>query len=185
MDVDTDFDAFVSARSLALTRLALALTGNRAEAEDLVQSALLKAYRHWGKVVRADHPEAYVRRIIVTTHVDAVRRRRLHLFRERPVADVPEPPPSGHGSDPAHLVSEADALARALRGLPPRPRAVLVLRHYVGLDDDAIAAELGCSAGSVRAYASKGAAALRVVLTASPEETAAAQPGTRTRGGRP
>ena len=176
MDVEPDFDAFVSARGLALTRFALALTGDRGEAEDLVQAALMKAYRHWTKVVAADHPEAYVRRIVLTCHLDGVRRRQLRRFRERPVADVPERAASGRRGDPAVTVCEADAVGRALRGLPPRQRAVLVLRHYVGMDDDAIAAELGCSTGSVRAYASKGAAALRAVLTEPTHETTGGRP---------
>ncbi len=163
-DVDGDpvtFDEYVAARSLALTRFAYLLTHDRHHAEDLVQSALLKAYRNWGRVMSAGHPDAYVRRIVVTTHVSWARRLRRP---ERPMAEVPDEPAEGTSSDPAECVSTRDTVRRGLAELPARHRTVLVLRHYAGYDDAAIADLLGCAEVTVRVYASKGAARLRAVL---------------------
>lgn len=162
------FEEYVSARALALTKFAYVLTGDRHLAEDLVQSALLKAYGNWDKVTRADHPDAYVRRIVVTTHLSWTRRLRPA---EWLTALLPDRESRGALDDPADLVSERDALQRGLALLPPRQRAVLVLRHYAGYDDRDIADLLGCSEGSVRGYASKGAAQLRVDLTADDART--------------
>jgi RNA polymerase sigma-70 factor (sigma-E family) len=155
------FDEYVDARALALTRFAYVLTNDRHLAEDLVQSALLTAFRNWDKVERADHPEAYVRRIIVTTHLSAARKRRPA---EVLLAVFPDRGSAGRFDDPGELVPEQDRLRRALATLPARQRAVLVLRHYAGLDDGAIANILGCGQVAVRAHASKGAAALRGAL---------------------
>ncbi|MFN8073986.1 MAG: SigE family RNA polymerase sigma factor [Kineosporiaceae bacterium] len=164
---EPDFEAFVSARSLALTRFAYLLTGDRAHAEDVVQEALVKAYRHWGRVLRSDHPEAYVRRIVVTTHLNE--RRRLRWRRERTTAAVPDAVGTRAWDDPGVAVVESDALHRALLVLPPRQRAVLVMRHYLTLDDATIAAELDCSETTVRATASRGRARLRELLADTDE----------------
>jgi RNA polymerase sigma-70 factor (sigma-E family) len=163
-DAPVTFDEYVVSRSPALLRFGAALTGDAHLAEDLVQVALVKAYRHWRTVASADHPDAYVRRVMVTTHISAHRRRRVL---ETLAAVLPD---RGGGTDPADQVGERDELDRAIAGLQPQQRAVLVLRHYAGYEDAAIAAVLGCSQGSVRAYASKGAAALRTVLHA-PDQT--------------
>jgi RNA polymerase sigma-70 factor (sigma-E family) len=153
------FDEYVVARSPALLRFGAALTGDAQHAEDLVQSALVKAHRHWRTVAAADHPDAYVRRVMVTTHISAARRKRVveHL-----TAVLPER--ASRAKDPADQVSDRDELDRAITRLPARQRAVLVLRHYAGYEDAAIAEVLGCSEASVRAYASKGATALRALL---------------------
>ncbi|NHC12358.1 SigE family RNA polymerase sigma factor [Motilibacter deserti] len=155
------FDEYVAARGQALVRFAYVLTADAHLAEDLVQTALMKAYRHWAKVTAADHPDAYVRRIVVTTHI-SWRRKRVHP--EHLTDTLPDRAVDGRAADPADRVSERDVLDRAVSALQPRPRAVLVLRHYAGYDDTAIAQVLGCSEGAVRAYASKGAAALRAAL---------------------
>jgi RNA polymerase sigma-70 factor (sigma-E family) len=159
-DAPVTFDEYVVARSPALLRFGAVLTGDVHLAEDLVQSALVKAHRHWRTVSAADHPDAYVRRVMVTTHISAGRRRRI---REQLTAVLPER--ASHGKDPAEQVGDRDALDRAVSTLPAQQRAVLVLRHYAGYEDAAIAELLGCSEASVRAYASKGAARLRTLLT--------------------
>jgi RNA polymerase sigma-70 factor (sigma-E family) len=156
------FDEYVVARSPALLRFGAALTGDAHLAEDLVQQALVKAHRHWRTVSGADHPDAYVRRVMVTTHISANRRRRVL---ETLTSILPE---RAHSTDLAESVGERDQLDRAIKELAPRQRAVLVLRHYAGYEDSAIAAVLGCSETSVRAYASKGAARLRTLLTDDP-----------------
>jgi RNA polymerase sigma-70 factor (sigma-E family) len=156
-----NFDEYVVRRSPALLRFGAALTGDAQLAEDLVQTALVKAHRHWRTVSTADHPDAYVRKVMVTTHISAHRRHRVH---EQLTALVPE---QLGGADPADQVSDRDELDRAISALPPQQRAVLVLRHYAGYEDAAIADVLGCTQASVRAYASKGSAALRRLLAPS------------------
>src|SRR4051812_38570755 len=163
-----EFDDYVAARGRALERYAFVLTGDAQRAQDLVQTALVKAYRRWGRVGRTEHPDAYVRRIVTTSYLDWRRRRGN---REEPQAEPPEPHASA--PDPADRVAARDELRRALATLTPQQRAVLVLRHYEGYDDTAIAGVLGCSEGTVRSHASRGAQRLRAVLvpTRLPEES--------------
>jgi RNA polymerase sigma-70 factor (sigma-E family) len=163
-----EFEEYVAARGRALERYAFVLTGDAQRAQDLVQTALVKAYRRWGRVARTEHPDAYVRRIVTTSYLDWRRRRGN---REEPLAEPPEP----HATAPDHAdrVAARDELRRALATLTPQQRAVLVLRHYEGYDDAAIAGVLGCSEGTVRSHASRGAQRLRAVLvpTRLPEES--------------
>ncbi len=153
-----DFEDYVAARGRALERYAFVLAGDGHVAQDLVQTALLKAYRRWRWVARADHPDAYVRRIVTTSYLDWRRRRT-----EQPLPDLPEP--AARAPDPADTVVQRDELLRALALLTPHQRAVLVLRHYEGCDDAAIAAVLGCGEGTVRTHASRGLERLRRSLT--------------------
>jgi RNA polymerase sigma-70 factor (sigma-E family) len=161
-----EFEEYVAARGRALERYAYVLTGDRQRSQDLVQTALLKAYRQWRRVVRTEHPDAYVRRILTTSYLDWRRRR---ASTEEPVADLPES--ATDDSDPADLVVLRDEMFRALGTLTPHQRAVLVLRHYEGYDDAAIGAVLGCSEVTVRSHATRGAQRLRAVLdpTSLPE----------------
>lgn len=161
-----EFEEYVVARGPALERYAFVLTGDRQRSEDLVQTALLKAYRHWWRLARAEHPDAYVRRIITTSYLDWRRRRSSS---EQPAEALPEP--TANGDDPADLVVLRDEMLRALTSLTPHQRAVLVLRHYEGYDDVAIGAVLGCSEVTVRSHATRGAQRLRAVLdpTSLPE----------------
>lgn len=138
-----------------LFRVLYAICGDVGHAEDAVQSALAKAYASWRRVSSTDHPEAYVRRIAIN-EVLAVRRRRWWSS-ERSV----HPP---HVPVPGSM--EDDALERAdlwdsLMSLPPRQRAVLVLRYYEDLSEQQIAEVLGCSRGTVKSQASDALARLR------------------------
>ena len=153
-----DFEDYVAARGRALERYAFVLSGDPHTAEDLVQTALLKAYRRWRRVSAAEHPDAYVRRIVTTSYLDW-RRRRGNA--EEPVGELPD---TGSGPDLADGVVRRDELRRALGALTPQQRAVLVLRHYEGYDDAAIAAVLKCGEGTVRTHASRGAERLRRAL---------------------
>ena len=153
-----DFEDYVAARGRALERYAFVLAGDGHVAQDLVQTALLKAYRRWRWVSAADHPDAYVRRIVTTSYLDWRRRRSEQLLPE-----LPEP--AARAPDPADEVVSRDELLRALATLSPHQRAVLVLRHYEGCDDAAIAAVLGCGEGTVRSHASRGLERLRRSLT--------------------
>jgi RNA polymerase sigma-70 factor (sigma-E family) len=159
---EEDFRAFVASRSSALLSFAHVLTGDRRDAEDLVQTALASTALGWHRLRRKDNPEGYVRRAIVRTHLNVVRRR---LWRERPTADLPERP------DPAPAeteVDERDAMWQLLGTLPPRQRAVLVLRFYEDLSEADIAEVMGCSRGTVKSQAAKALERLRESFT--PEE---------------
>jgi RNA polymerase sigma-70 factor (sigma-E family) len=168
MGADRDeFTAFVVAHEAALLRTASLLTGDRGHAEDLVQTALARAHRHWGRVQRADVPIAYVRRLLVNCHL-SWRRRLWHG--EQALEALPDSP-VGDWQD-AHALG--DELRRALDLLPPRARAVLVLRFYEDLTETETARVLRCSTSTVRTHTARGLAAVRSTLR--PE--AAARPGT-------
>jgi RNA polymerase sigma-70 factor (sigma-E family) len=154
---DEHFRAFMAARAPALLRTAYLLTGDRGLAEDLVQNALARAYRHWGRVRATGDPEAYVRTVLLNE-----RRRwwRRGGDRELAVADLPD----RGGPDESAAVDERDALWRALRRMPPRTRAVLVLRYWEDRSEAETAALLGCSVGSVKSQASRGLRRLHAVL---------------------
>ncbi|GAA3398256.1 SigE family RNA polymerase sigma factor [Cryptosporangium minutisporangium] len=152
------FEEFVSERSAALTRYGFVLTGNPHDAADLVQEALIRLRGAWGRVRRRDDPEGYVRTTMARLHVSWWRKRR----RERLVEAVPE----GWAPDPGIARAEADiGLWRALAAVPPRQRAVLVLRYYEGLADDTIAERLRISRATVRSQAQRGLRTLRAQLT--------------------
>lgn len=150
---DEEFRRFVAERSAALLRLAYLLCADRGLAEDVLQNALVKGYLRWPRI--ASNPEAYLRRVIVTTVADE---RRRPWRREQPAAEVPDRP------DPAEPYSAVEVraqLLQALAALPPRQRAVVVLRHWVGLDPDSVAELLGCSSGTVRSQTARGLDRLR------------------------
>jgi RNA polymerase sigma-70 factor (sigma-E family) len=150
-----DFEQYVASRGRALERYAYVLSGDAHLAQDLTQTALVKAYRRWSWVARADEPDRYVRRILTTSFIDWTRRR---SSRERPVAATPE---GVSDRDPATVVVVRDSVRRALTTVTPQQRAVLVLRHFEGYDDRAIAEVLHCSEATVRSHASRGLDRLR------------------------
>jgi RNA polymerase sigma-70 factor (sigma-E family) len=151
---DESFREFVRLRYGELLRTALLLTGSAHAAEDLVQTALLRAYRRWGRI---DEPMSYVRRIMANHRITLWRRIGMH---ELVTGFLPEP--STPDSTSA-LVQRAELLA-ALRRLPHRMRAVLVLRYWEDLSESESAAVLGCSVGTVKSQASRGLARLREAL---------------------
>jgi RNA polymerase sigma-70 factor (sigma-E family) len=156
------FEEFAAARLPAVLRFAAVLTGDRGLAEDVVQEVLIRANGRWEAIARLDRPEAYVRKMIVNEYL-SWRRRSWRLV------------PSGAGTDvdgrlspdPAAVHAEREALLAELAQLPARQRAVLVLRYYEGLSDAEIAGVLGCATGTVRGYASRALAMLRVEMTGS------------------
>ena len=151
-----DFAEFVAARSRQLTRLAYVLTGDQHAGEDLLQNALVKAAANWGRIHTA--PEAYVRRIMYREQISWVRRRARR--RETVMAQVPEPATA----DDAASVEARLALRDALLALPPRRRAVLVLRYLEDLPESQVAEILGCSIGTVRSQNHKAVTQLRLAL---------------------
>jgi len=180
LDVDEagrTFEDFVAGFSSHLFTMALLLTGHhRAEAEDLLQGVLERAFRRWRRISRGGDPEPYVRRMLVNASVD--RWRLLRQRSEEPLAAVRADPAAG---DLAAEIADRDLVLRALAVLPARQRAVLVLRYFSDLSEAQTAATLGCSVGSVKSQASRALARLRVI--AGPAEEF--EPGQQGRGTRP
>jgi RNA polymerase sigma-70 factor (sigma-E family) len=153
---DEQFQRFVADRAVGLRGLAYLITGSWAAADDLLQEALIKAYLRW-RTIHTD-PEAYVRRVLVTTAVDE--RRRPHR-REHATADPPDRAQTG---DSYAGVDSRLAVRTALAALPPRQRAAVALRYWVGLDLAEVAELLDCSVGTVKSQSSRGLVALRAEL---------------------
>jgi RNA polymerase sigma-70 factor (sigma-E family) len=160
MDADERFRAFVVAQRRSLLRTAYLLTGDHGHAEDLVQTALLKTYRHWGRVSGRGDPTAYVRRVVVTTHVSWVRRL---AGTEQVIESVPD-------RADALPPDRDEELLRALRTLPPRMRAVVVLRFYEDRSEAQTAQLLGCSVGTVKTQTSRAMTRLRAQLDPTSSE---------------
>jgi RNA polymerase sigma-70 factor (sigma-E family) len=158
-DRDEQFQSYVQAHRSALVRTARLITaGDPHLAEDLVQSTLTKLYVAWPAYRRARNPNGYVYRIMVNTLTDE-RRRPWHR-RERSTADLPDVPRAEPGIDRESL----DELTAALRKLPPRMRAAIVLRYFDGLDVAETAEALGCSKGTVKSQTSRALELLRRTL---------------------
>ena len=152
-----DFDDFVAARSTALLRTAYLLTRDHALAEDLLQTALTKAWFAWAKI---DNHEAYVRRILVNTYTSWWRRR---WNGEQPVLTLVE-------SSVDHPEEGSHDLWSALGRLPRRQRAVVVLRYFEDLTEAQTAGILGCSVGTIKSQTSKAFAKLRIDPALAPDQ---------------
>ncbi|HET6211793.1 MAG TPA: SigE family RNA polymerase sigma factor [Micromonosporaceae bacterium] len=149
------FEEYVLARGPALVRLARLLARDTHRAEDLVQDVLARAYPRWRHIMRADRPDVYVRRMLVNLNNSWWRRRNN---REVVLGFPVDGPATG---DLSAESADRDAMWQLVATLPPRQRAVLVLRYYEDLDDTTIAEILGCSPVTVRTHAMRALAALR------------------------
>jgi RNA polymerase sigma-70 factor (sigma-E family) len=149
-----DFDTWVAARGPGLLRLAYALTGNRADAEDVVQDALARALPRWSRISRAEDVDAYVRRMVINAHTSWWRRWKR---RESPVAELRDSTVDGPGEG----FDDRRRLWLACQALPEVQRTAIVLRYYEQLEYAEIADLTGVREGSVRARVSRGIAALR------------------------
>lgn len=164
------FDDYARARLGALLRTAAALCGDPYLAEEIVQDVLMKVARHWDDISAKEHRDAYVRRMLVNEFV-SWRRKWARLVPSAQIAlDTHEP-------DPALRVADRDLLDRELQQLPRKQRVVLVLRYLEGLGDTEIAAALNCAESSVRSFASRGLATLRIQLAATPSTSLTITPG--------
>jgi RNA polymerase sigma-70 factor (sigma-E family) len=152
-----DFDRFVADSTDGLLRTAYLIVWDLPEAEDLVQETLFKVARRWPKVSRMEHPAAYARRILVNLALDG------SLKRSRRRAELNAARPS-HPAVPAAPLDTHDELHAALVALPPRQRAVLVLRYFLDLPEAEVAVALQCSLGTVKSTASRGLARLEQTL---------------------
>jgi RNA polymerase sigma-70 factor (sigma-E family) len=151
-----EFDDFYVALRPRLVRTAYAVSGDLGVAEDAVQTAFAKAYRSWRRISRLASPEAYVRKMAVNEVLNT--RRTAHARREVVRGELPDAPAAGDGI-PVH-----DEMWQAVLALPPRQRAVLVLRYYEDLSEQQFADVLGCRPGTVKSQASAALATLRARL---------------------
>ncbi|MGZ0151813.1 SigE family RNA polymerase sigma factor [Kribbella sp. WER1] len=156
---DDEFSAYVAQRRTHLRRIAYLVCGDVHQAEDLVQTALMKLYVAWNRVQRSGNVDAYVRRILVNSGIDESRR---PWRREAPGLDGLDQPVADEG------IADEDrrALMAALGELPAGQRRVVVLRYFAGLTIEETAADLDCSTGTVKSQGSRALARLNELLTA-------------------
>ncbi len=159
---EQEFAEYFQARRDVVRRTAYLLCGDWHRADDLAQAAFVALHRRWRQVRDKRALDAYVRRILVRGVVNESRRpwRREHAVAE--IADLTMP--GGVSGGHADAVTTRHALAAGLALVPPRQRAVLVLRFFTGLDVAATAEALGCSQGTVKSQTARGIEALRLVL---------------------
>ncbi|MEV4620108.1 SigE family RNA polymerase sigma factor [Asanoa sp. NPDC049573] len=162
---EQSFDEFVHASLPMLSRYANALTGSAHAGEDLVQDTLVKVSRAWRRVRADGNPIAYTRKVMLHTYLSAWR----GLLRRPRTVPLSQ---DWAGPDQFPLVESRDLLRRALAGLPPAQRAVLVLGYLDDLPDDEIAAVIGRRPATVRSLRQRGLATLRrhLVLEAHQEQ---------------
>ena len=152
------FSEFMAARWGPLYRTAYLLTGDRHEAEDLLQDALARTCVRWSAIRDKGAADAYVRRAMVNQMSRQWGKRKRELVTD----DLPD---AGHGGG---IDVRADHLAlwEEIHRLPPRMRATLVLRYVEDLTEEATARELGCSVGSVKSQTHHALKRLRAALPA-------------------
>jgi RNA polymerase sigma-70 factor (sigma-E family) len=160
--VDARLADYVRGQWPALVRYATLLCGDAVEGEELVQSALVRVALRWPFVRDKDDPSGYVKRAIVHANIN-------HWRRVRSRETLTDSLPDVGVADATGAVADHDAVRRALAGLPPRQRAVLVLRYLDDMSEQETAAVLGCSVGTVKSTAHKALAKLRV--TFAPDST--------------
>jgi RNA polymerase sigma-70 factor (sigma-E family) len=157
----TSFEAFVEERAAGLVRSTALMTGDRFAAEDLVQSALLKAWRVWWRVASSERPEAYVKKMVVNEFLKSKQKR----ANSEVITDSLAVEAAAQTFDVVDRAWIGDALQR----LTPRQRACVVLRYFDDLSERDTAELMKCSVGTVKSQTSRALSALRVLL--SPEES--------------
>lgn len=159
---EVEFSALFASAWPRLFRATYAVAGDRQLAEDALQSAFAKAWASWPKVAAAEDRLAYLRRMAIN---EALARHRRSWVRREVVTATP---PDDQLPDPTSALSGGAATWQAVTALPPRQRAVVVLRYYEDLTEREIADILGCRPGTVKSQAAAALATLRVRL-ADPE----------------
>lgn len=154
----SDFRSFASTRSRRLHQVAYLLCGDWHLANDVVQETLAKAFQHWQRVLRAESPDAYVRRMLIN-EMRRHWRSRHDVVVPADALDWQTPVP-----DTAEAVMRRADLLQALQTLPERQRAAVVLRYLEGMSQRETAAALGCSEGTVKSHTFRALNALRTVL---------------------
>lgn len=159
-----EFDAFVEMATAELLRTGHLLTWDFAKAEDLVQDTFMRVAKHWDRVRAMDHPLAYARRVLVNLVLDGGPRRSRQRD-ELSLDGDDEQPPDVAAAQALARVEDLDEFRSALSQLPPRQRAVLVLRYWADLPEAEVACVLNCSVGTVKSTASRGAARLASIIS--------------------
>lgn len=155
---EEQFREFAAANRPAMVRTAFLLCGDRDEAHDLVQDVLMRVHRRWTSIQRTDDPGVYARRVLINLAASWWRRRLRVRLEPLDPYDAPD------RVDAVAQLHDRDELWRAVHSLPPRTRAVLVLRYFEDLSEADAARVLDCSVGSVKSQASRGLATLRQLM---------------------
>lgn len=155
---EVDFESFVASHQVRLRRYALALTGNGSDADDLLQTTLVKVFLAWNRMADHEHVAGYARTTLARSYVSAWRR---WGSRVSPTDQVPEIPVLRSAADTA---SDRDLIWRGLDRLGRRQRAVVVLRYFEDYDIAAIAEALGITQGTVKSQLSRALTNLRDIL---------------------
>jgi RNA polymerase sigma-70 factor (sigma-E family) len=158
---ERDFREYVVARRAMLEREAYLLVGDVHLAQDLVQTALAKAYVSWSRVSSSEHPDAYVRKILVNANTSRLRKRRVRELLTDMTVETRE---AYIDSLPGVDTTRVDVM-RVLMTLPKRQRTAVVLRYWADLPEADVAEAMGCSVGTVRSQSSKALAKLRDQLS--------------------
>ncbi|WP_433890752.1 SigE family RNA polymerase sigma factor [Streptomyces sp. CA-111067] len=154
----TQFTAYVRTKGPTLLRTARSLTPNPSDAEDLLQTALTKTYLAWDRIEDHRAVDGYVRRTLVNTRTSQWRKRKVDEFS---TDELPEPDGTGGAPDLTEQQAQRDALLRAISRLPPRQRAMVVLRYYEDMSETQTAEALGVSVGTVKSAVSRALGKLR------------------------
>lgn len=155
------FEEYAAQQTASLLRLAHVLTRDASLAEDITQTTLTNAYRRWPRIRRTSSPNAYVRRMLVNSHLDWCRRQ---SSTEWPT-DLSSWEPPETAPDPAEVLASREQIRHALDSLPARARTALVLRYYADLDDAGIADAMNVSVSAVRSTISRALRQLRASNT--------------------
>lgn len=158
-DDEREFGDYVVARSTRLCEFAYLLCGDWHSAQDAVQTALARLYVVWGRLHSRESLDPYVRRIVLRTVIDERR-----LARSRREAAWAEPPIEPRLNDVTEATGDRLVVLEALAQIPPRQRAVLVLRYWEDQSVQEVAEALGCSTGTVKSQAARGLQTLRQLL---------------------
>ncbi|GAA2335681.1 SigE family RNA polymerase sigma factor [Saccharopolyspora halophila] len=156
---EQEFAEYFTARREAVRRMAYMMCGDWHRADDLAQTAFIALHRHWRKVRDKGALDAYVRRTLTRAVIDESRR---PWRRERAAETLPDSPADAPDMDDS--VATRHALLAGLQQVPPKQRAVLVLRFLEGLDVAGVAAVMKCSEGTVKSQSARGLAALREAM---------------------
>jgi RNA polymerase sigma-70 factor (sigma-E family) len=176
---DEEFAEFVAGSLSRLLRFGHVLTGDPDAAADLVQEALARTLRAWRRHP-IDDPHAFMRKVMVNSYASAWRRRHVLPLVDADLARLPA------RADDVRQIDDQDAVWRALRALPPRQRAVTVLRYYDDLTEAEIAAAMGTSTGTVKSQSARALRRLEVLLAGRTRcRESAGQPGASRRGWSP
>ena len=155
---DQQFEVFVADVGPYLLRVALLLSGDRVQAEDLVQTTFERTYRSWGRAHRTD-ARAYARKVLVNLRIDVWRSTHWEVVTSPDT--LPQPTTPNH----ADAVDDVNEVVRVLAELPLAQRRVVVLRHLLDLTESETARELGVSVGTVKSHNARALARLRTLLT--------------------